>query len=105
DFLVALARQHRLEIITIEDLIRYRRAREKLVERQEVCEMPTRYGPATFIYYGVKYESQEPFALVFGTPTTVAAPLVRIHSSCLTGDLLYSLRCDCGDQLHMALEL
>lgn len=105
DYLVELAKQHGLEIITIEDLIRYRRAREKLVERDEVCEMPTRYGQATFIYYGVKYESQEPFALVFGTPTTVEAPLVRIHSSCLTGDLLDSLRCDCGDQLHMALEM
>ncbi|HWB14202.1 MAG TPA: 3,4-dihydroxy-2-butanone-4-phosphate synthase [Pirellulales bacterium] len=105
DCLIELARQHRLEIITIEDLIRYRRAREKLVYRQEECQFPNRYGQATFIYYGVKYEAQEPFAVVFGTPTAVAAPLVRLHSSCLTGDLLNSLRCDCGDQLHMALEM
>ncbi|HEV3340202.1 MAG TPA: 3,4-dihydroxy-2-butanone-4-phosphate synthase [Pirellulales bacterium] len=105
DCLAELARQHRLEIITIEDLIRYRRAREKLVDRLAECEFPNRYGQATFIYYGVKYESQEPFAVVFGTPTAVAAPLVRLHSSCLTGDLLNSLRCDCGDQLQMALEM
>jgi 3,4-dihydroxy 2-butanone 4-phosphate synthase / GTP cyclohydrolase II len=105
DYLVELAGQHRLEIISIEDLIRYRRAREKLVYRQDVCKFPNRYGQATLIYYGVKYESQEPFAVVFGTPTAVAAPLVRLHSSCLTGDLLESLRCDCGDQLRMALEM
>ncbi|HQU47345.1 MAG TPA: GTP cyclohydrolase II [Pirellulales bacterium] len=103
--LIDLARHHRLEITTIEELIRHRRAREKLVYRQAECQLPTHYGPATCIYYGVKYESQEPFALVFGTPTTVAAPLVRLHSSCLTGDLLNSLRCDCGDQLRMALEM
>ena len=105
DYLIELARQHRLEITTIEDLIRYRRAREKLVYRQAECQLPTRYGLATAIDYGVKYESQEPLALVFGTPTAVAAPLVRLHSSCLTGDLLNSLRCDCGDQLRMALEM
>lgn len=105
DHLLELARRHRLEITTIEDLIRYRRAREKLVYRQAECRLPTQYGSATCIYYGVKYEAQEPFALVFGAPTAVAAPLVRLHSSCLTGDLLNSLRCDCGDQLRMALEM
>jgi 3,4-dihydroxy 2-butanone 4-phosphate synthase/GTP cyclohydrolase II len=106
DYLTELARQHLLEIITIEDLIRYRRAREKLVYRQADCRMPTRYGQdARLIHYGVRHESQEPIALVFGTPTAVAAPLVRLHSSCLTGDLLESLRCDCGDQLRMALEM
>lgn len=105
DYLLELARRHELEITSIEELIRYRRAREKLVFRQAECLLPLPYGEATLIYYGVKYEPQEPFALVFGTPTTVAAPLVRLHSSCLTGDLLNSLRCDCGDQLRMALEM
>ena len=104
DDLIELAGRHRLEITTIEDLIRYRRAREKLVYREAECQIPMPSGPATFIYYGVKYEAQEPFALVFGTPTAVEAPLVRLHSSCLTGDLLNSLRCDCGDQLRMALD-
>ena len=105
DALVELARTHRLEIITIEDLIRFRRAREKLVYREAECNLPTVYGAAALVYYGVKYEPQEPFALVFGTPTAVDAPLVRLHSSCVTGDLLNSLRCDCGDQLRMALDL
>jgi 3,4-dihydroxy 2-butanone 4-phosphate synthase / GTP cyclohydrolase II len=53
----------------------------------------------------VKYESQQPLVFVLGDPTQVAAPLVRLHSSCFTGDLLDSLRCDCGDQLHMALSM
>ena len=53
----------------------------------------------------MKYESQEPLVYVIGDPTKVAAPLVRLHSSCFTGDLLESLRCDCGDQLHMALDM
>jgi 3,4-dihydroxy 2-butanone 4-phosphate synthase/GTP cyclohydrolase II len=53
----------------------------------------------------VKYESQQPLVFVLGDPTKVAAPLVRLHSSCFTGDLLESLRCDCGDQLHMALDM
>jgi 3,4-dihydroxy 2-butanone 4-phosphate synthase/GTP cyclohydrolase II len=56
------------------------------------------------IAYGVKYESQEPLAYVVGDLTKSEAPLVRMHSSCFTGDLLASLRCDCGDQLHMALQ-
>ena len=53
----------------------------------------------------MKYESQEPVVYVIGDPSKVAAPLVRLHSSCFTGDLLESLRCDCGDQLHMALDM
>src|SRR5204863_2048276 len=56
------------------------------------------------IAYGVKYENQNPIVLVMGDMSSVVAPLVRLHSSCFTGDLLSSLRCDCGDQLHMALE-
>jgi len=102
--LFALAKQHKLEIITIEALIRYRRQREKLVYRVAEAEMPTRYGSGKVIAYGVKYESQQPIVFVMGEPEKVAAPLVRLHSSCFTGDLLSSLRCDCGDQLQMALE-
>ena len=67
--------------------------------------MPTAYGEFKVIAYGVKYETQQPIVLVMGDLTQVAAPLVRLHSSCFTGDLLDSLRCDCGDQLHMALEM
>jgi len=108
EHLYALAEEHHLRIITIEDLIRYRRRIEKLVYRQVDAALPTRFGPSRVILYGVKYESQEPLALVFGDPAALPgprAPLVRLHSSCFTGDLLASLRCDCGDQLHMALEM
>ncbi|MBI3469601.1 MAG: GTP cyclohydrolase II, partial [Planctomycetes bacterium] len=105
DYLFALAEQHKLEIITIEELIRYRRRSEKLVYREAESDLPTRYGPFRIIAYGVKFEEQQPIVLVKGDPRQVAAPLVRLHSSCFTGDLISSLRCDCGDQLHMALEM
>ena len=101
----SLAGQYDLPIISIEQLIAYRRVREKLVYRRAEANLPTRYGVGTIIVYGVKYESMEPIAMVIGAPTKVAAPLVRLHSSCFTGDLLESLRCDCGDQLHMALDM
>ncbi len=105
DRLIEMAREFHLEIISIEELIRYRRRREKLVFRTAEADLPTRYGTAQVIAYGVKHEDQEPVVIVFGDPNTVAAPLVRLHSSCFTGDLLASLRCDCGDQLKMALEM
>jgi len=100
-----LAREHKLEIITIEQLIRHRRYSEKLVFRQAEALLPTNYGDGRIISYGVKYETQEPLAFVIGDLTSTEAPLVRMHSSCFTGDLLDSLRCDCGDQLHMALKM
>ena len=103
--LFALAAEHGLEIISIEELIRHRRSREKLVERIAEADLPTRYGRFRIIGYGVRFEAQQPIVLVLGDPTKVAAPLVRLHSSCFTGDLLDSLRCDCGDQLHMALDM
>ncbi|MBS0209674.1 MAG: bifunctional 3,4-dihydroxy-2-butanone-4-phosphate synthase/GTP cyclohydrolase II [Planctomycetes bacterium] len=102
--LAALAKAHHLEMISIEQLIKYRRQQEKLVYRQVEVPLPTRHGLFTCIAYGVKYESQEPIVLVMGDVAAAEAPLVRVHSSCFTGDLLDSLRCDCGDQLHMALE-
>ena len=103
--LFALAREHNLEIISIEQLIRHRRQREKLVHRIAEADLPTKWGRFRVIAYGVKYETQQPLVLVMGQPWEVAAPLVRLHSSCFTGDLLDSLRCDCGDQLHMALDM
>ena len=106
--LYALAEKFDLRIITIEDLIRYRRHREKLVYHQIDADLPTKFGAARVVLYGVKYETQEPLAVVFGDPAHLPdprVPLVRLHSSCFTGDLLASLRCDCGDQLHMAMEM
>ena len=103
--LFALAAKHRLEIISIEQLIRHRRTREKLVERIAEADLPTKWGRFRVLAYGVKFEPQQPIVLVMGDVAAAAAPLVRLHSSCFTGDLLDSLRCDCGDQLHMALEM
>jgi 3,4-dihydroxy 2-butanone 4-phosphate synthase/GTP cyclohydrolase II len=103
--LFTLAHEHGLEIISIEQLIRHRRQREKLVHRIAEADLPTKWGRFRVIAYGVKYETQQPLVLVMGQPWDVAAPLVRLHSSCFTGDLLDSLRCDCGDQLHMALDM
>ncbi len=106
DQLLQVAEDRGLEIITIEELIRYRRTSEKLVERQAMAKLPTQYGEFKVIAYDVKYESQQPIVLVLGTPSEEKqAPLVRMHSSCLTGDLLQSLRCDCGDQLQLALQM
>ena len=105
DELLEIARRHKLEIISIEQLIAHRRVSEKLVSRTAEARLPTKYGLFQLIVYEVKYEPQQPMALVMGDPTRSAAPLVRLHSSCFTGDLINSLRCDCGDQLHMALDM
>jgi 3,4-dihydroxy 2-butanone 4-phosphate synthase/GTP cyclohydrolase II len=103
--LYAIAEEFELKIISIEELIRYRRRSERLVERVAEADLPTKFGSGRIVAYRVKYETQEPVAIVMGDPTKVAAPLVRLHSSCFTGDLIGSLRCDCGDQLTMALEM
>ena len=100
-----LASRFDLRIITIEELLRYRRLRENLVSRAAESELPTKYGLGRAIIYDVKFEQQQPFVLAVGDLSGDDPPLVRLHSSCFTGDLLASLRCDCGDQLHMALEM
>jgi 3,4-dihydroxy 2-butanone 4-phosphate synthase/GTP cyclohydrolase II len=101
-----IAREHGLPIVSIEALIKYRRLREKLVNRATEANLPTRYGKGRIIAYRVQHEpGNEPVAFVMGDLSSVEAPLVRLHSSCFTGDLLDSLRCDCGDQLHMALQM
>jgi len=103
--LFVLAREHGLEIISIEELIRHRRTQEKLVSRIAEADLPTRWGKFRIMAYAVKFEAQQPLVLVMGDVATARDPLVRLHSSCFTGDLLDSLRCDCGDQLHLALEM
>ena len=95
-----------LEIISIDELIRYRRVREKLVYRIAEAELPTRYGHFKLIFYGVKYEAQQPFVLVMGDLDKVGrcrwCGSIRPASPATCSA---SLRCDCGDQLHMALEM
>ncbi|MGY8731755.1 MAG: GTP cyclohydrolase II [Pirellulales bacterium] len=106
EFLLNLAKVNNLEIISIEQLIAHRRVNEKLVHRSAAAKLPTKYGELDIIVYSVDFEGNEPIALVLGDPSSnETPPLVRMHSSCFTGDLVSSLRCDCGDQLHMALNM
>ena len=101
-----LAKEFDIPVITIEELIRHRRLRERLVTRQVEVPIELRdYGCVTVIAYKVEHEDQEPLALVWGDLKSVDAPLIRMHSSCFTGDVLDSLRCDCGDQLHLAMQM
>ena len=104
--LAEIAQQKDLKIISIEHLIAHRRVSEKLITRGAEAALPTKHGRFDIVVYGVQYEDQEPIALVHGDLSAPGpAPLVRMHSSCFTGDLISSLRCDCGDQLNMAVKM
>lgn len=97
------AREHNLVIITIADLVAYRRRTEKLVERITVAELPTKYGQFKAYGYVNRVTGEHHVALVKGDVTTPEPVLCRVHSECLTGDAFGSLRCDCGEQLAEAL--
>jgi 3,4-dihydroxy 2-butanone 4-phosphate synthase/GTP cyclohydrolase II len=99
-----LSEQHGLGILTLVDLIEHRMRTERLVRQVAIAELPTRYGEFQVHGFECLIDHTEHLALVKGTPSETEPTLVRIHSRCLTGDLLGSLRCDCGDQLQMALE-
>src|SRR5919198_4098211 len=101
--LVDFAKKHNLRICTIEELIKYRRTREKLVERVEVVKLPTDYGDFDLYLYRSKVDGQHHLALVRGAVAGKKNVLVRVHSECLTGDVFGSRRCDCGPQLHQAM--
>ena len=104
--LLKLAERQNLQIISIEQLIAHRRVSEKLVHRAAEAKLPTKYGEFEILVYSVDFEDLEPVAFRMGDLSNCdEPPLVRMHSSCFTGDVLTSLRCDCGDQLHMALEM
>jgi len=94
--LIDFARKHDLKICTIEELIKYRRTREKLVEKMEVVKLPTEYGDFDLHLYRSKVDGQHHLALVFGDVAGKKNVLVRVHSECLTGDVFGSRRCDCG---------
>lgn len=103
--LAHLAREQNLKMVSIEQLIAYAGRNDQLVSRAAEANLPSKYGPFKIIVYNVKHEPLQPIALVLGDVARAAAPLVRMHSSCFTGDLIDSLRCDCGDQLHLALSM
>jgi len=98
------AKKHGLPMITIADLIKYRIRTESLVKRAAVAKLPTRFGDFTIHVFDNAVDNQEHVALVRGDITDGKDVLVRVHSSCLTGDVLHSVRCDCGAQLDAAME-
>ena len=102
--LAELARQFDLKFITIAELIKFRRRREKLIHKVASARLPTRYGEFTAHAYESGVDPAPYTAFTMGDISDGKDVLVRIHSSCVTGDLLGSLKCDCGDQLHLALE-
>jgi 3,4-dihydroxy 2-butanone 4-phosphate synthase / GTP cyclohydrolase II len=101
--LLRFARKHKLKLASIEALIEYRRTREKLVEREEVVQMPTEEGDFQLYLYRSKLDDQHHLALVKGDVAGQKNVLVRVHSECLTGDVFGSFRCDCGPQLRQAM--
>ena len=103
DELRTFADEHGLALISIADLIAYRRRSEKLVERVATARVPLRYGEFNAVGYSSSYDNREHVAFVFGEIGDGEDVLVRVHSECLTGDVFGSLRCDCGPQLDAAL--
>lgn len=103
--LVEFAKAHGLKLCTIQQLIEYRRRTEKLVRRAAETVLPTEFGKFNLIVYETDLDQREHLALVYGDLTKSAEPLVRVHSECLTGDVLHSLRCDCGPQLAASMKM
>ncbi len=103
--LVEIAKEHNLKIISIKDLIEYRLKKESLVEKGEEVDMPTEHGHFRLIPFRQKSNGLEHIALIKGEWNEDEPVLVRVHSSCMTGDIFGSQRCDCGSQLHEAMEL
>jgi 3,4-dihydroxy 2-butanone 4-phosphate synthase/GTP cyclohydrolase II len=103
--LAAYCAKHQLRMITIADLIAYRRRTEKLVERVVATRLPTTFGEFTAVGYRSLVDHKHHVALVKGDVEGVSDVLVRVHSECLTGDVFHSLRCDCGEQLESALSM
>ena len=101
--LIPYCEEHGLKLVTVADLIEYRRRHEKLVERTNEVRLPTAYGEFTAVAFRERLTGKHHLALVKGDVAGVADVLVRVHSECLTGDVFHSLRCDCGEQLDHAL--
>ena len=103
--LIEVARKFDFKIISIKDLIEYRIKTDSLIDEIVRVKMPTRYGEFTLVAFGEKNSKNEHLALIKGEWKKDEPVLVRVHSSCFTGDILGSLRCDCGEQLHKAMEM
>lgn len=103
--LMKYARKHKLKIITIEDLIAYRRCTEKLVRNLETVDLPTKYGAFRLALYEDSVSREHHVAIIKGDVRGKKNVLTRVHSSCVTGDIFHSMRCDCGEQLEAALRM
>jgi 3,4-dihydroxy 2-butanone 4-phosphate synthase/GTP cyclohydrolase II len=103
--LMILAQEFGLKIVSVADLIKFRLKTESLIERGQAVKLPTRYGDFTMIPFLQKATGEEHVALIKGEWADDEPLLVRVHSSCMTGDTFGSLRCECGEQLHKALEM
>ena len=103
--LFPIAKKFNMPIISIKDLVEYRLQHDRLVERMVEVKMPTKYGDFRLVAYKQLSSNEEHFALVKGEWQKDEPVMVRVHSSCITGDILGSLRCDCGDQLHNAMKM
>jgi 3,4-dihydroxy 2-butanone 4-phosphate synthase/GTP cyclohydrolase II len=101
--LIPYCERHGVKLVTVADLIEYRRRHEQLVERMTTVQMPTAYGEFTSVAFREKLTGKHHVALVKGDVDAAENVLVRVHSECLTGDVFHSLRCDCGEQLEQAL--
>ena len=104
DDLETFAKHHKLKIISIEDLIRYKRKTEKLITKLESVNLPTDYGKFEFHLYQSEFDDKQHIALTHGNYQNQDSVLVRVHSECLTGDVFLSKRCDCGIQLNSAMK-
>jgi 3,4-dihydroxy 2-butanone 4-phosphate synthase/GTP cyclohydrolase II len=102
--LEVIAEKFGLKIVSVADLIAYRYRHERLVQRVAEAKLPTPYGEFTVIAYRSQTDPAEHLALVMGDVATDEPVLVRVHSQCLTGDVFHSLRCDCGEQIEMAMK-
>jgi len=103
--LMKIAEKHNLKVVSIKDLIAYRIEKESLIQREISVQMPTKFGNFDLYAYKQIHTGQEHLALVKGSFSEDEAVLVRVHSSCLTGDIFGSCRCDCGEQLEAAMQL
>jgi len=103
--LMKIAKKHEMKIISIEDLISYRIQNESLVEKQIEIQLPTEYGNFELVHFSQNTDGKEHLALVKGEWEKDEPILVRVHSSCMTGDIFGSCRCDCGPQLHTAMKM
>ncbi|MBF6598596.1 MAG: bifunctional 3,4-dihydroxy-2-butanone-4-phosphate synthase/GTP cyclohydrolase II [Fermentimonas sp.] len=103
--LMVMAKKFDLKIVSVADLIKYRLKTESLIERGESVKLPTEYGDFKMVPFLQKATGQEHIALIKGEWTEDEPVLVRVHSSCMTGDIFGSMRCECGEQLHKALQL